>query len=91
MLYPAQTQPAPAIVAHVKQHVKHDQDKRQNRLKTDQMYRDYMQTGSIYYNANGTQKPAAKVITRSKNPVSVKMIQEASRQWIEKQEQSRQP
>lgn len=90
MLYPAQTQPAPAIIAHVK----HDQDKPDkpdNRIKTDQMYRDYMQTGSIYYNASGSQKPAAKVIARSKNPVSVEMIQRASRQWITKQEQTRQP
>lgn len=50
--------PAPAVVrAHGQQAVA------QHRLSAEQMYRDYMETGSIYYSDSGTSGPPIKRVT----------------------------
>ncbi|MBE7564359.1 hypothetical protein H7F10_15810 [Acidithiobacillus sp. HP-6] len=80
MIHPI-TQPA-AIVAKQPQQTSH------HHITTNQVYRDYMQTGSIYYSINGKQHPPAKVIATTKSPVSLTEIQKSAEKWTENVEKA---
>lgn len=77
-----QAQPV-AVVTSVKQK---QAQREQNSIKTEQMYRNYMQTGSIYYDVSGKEHPESKVIEVTKKPISLDDIQKDAKEWVKKQE-----